>query len=81
MLVALKHVILVNCETQTVKFITFLLFQILEVNRISFEGAMTLQSATNILMETTHLQMIVKSNLLGKYFLTFLVLRTPIIIK
>ena len=33
--------------------------------RVSFESAMTLQHATSILMETTHLQMIVKSNLLG----------------
>ena len=40
--------------------------QLLEVNRRSFENNMTLQKAITILMENTHLEMIVKSNLLGK---------------
>ena len=39
--------------------------QLLEVNRRSFENNMTLQKAITILMENTHLEMIVKSNLLG----------------
>lgn len=40
--------------------------QLLEVNRRSFEHNMTLQRAITLLMENTHLEMIVKSNLLGK---------------
>jgi hypothetical protein len=40
------------------------------VNRISFESAMTLQNATSILMDSTHLQMTVKSNLLGQSGIT-----------
>ena len=45
--------------------------QILEVNRRSFEQNMSLEKATLILKENTHLEMNVKSNLLGNfYFLT-----------
>lgn len=42
------------------------LSQILEVNRQSFEHNMTLQRALTFLKESTHLEMSVKSNLLGK---------------
>ena len=41
--------------------------QLLEVNRRSFEHNMTLNKAVTLLMENTHLEMIVKSNLLGKF--------------
>ena len=40
--------------------------QILEVNRRNFEHAMTRAKATTLLLENTHLEMTVKSNLLGK---------------
>ena len=40
--------------------------QILEVNRRSFEQNMSLEKATLLLKENTHLAMTVKSNLLGK---------------
>lgn len=40
--------------------------QILEVNRLSFEHNMTLQKAMTTLTDSTHLQICVKSNLLGK---------------
>ena len=46
--------------------------QILEVNRRSFEQNMTLEKAKLILKENTHLEMNVKSNLLGNFeFFTF----------
>ena len=40
--------------------------QILEVNRRNFEQGMTLQRAKTFLMENCHLQLTVRSNLLGK---------------
>ena len=40
--------------------------QILEVNSSNFEHAMTLAKATTLLLETTHLAITVKSNLLGE---------------
>ena len=40
--------------------------QILEVNRRNFEQGMTLQRARTFLMENCHLQLTVRSNLLGK---------------
>ena len=40
--------------------------QIIEVNRQSFEHNMSLQRAVTFLKESTHLEMVVKSNLLGK---------------
>ena len=43
--------------------------QVLEVNSRDFEKGMPLQKAQTILMETTHIQFTVRSNLLGKYFL------------
>ena len=42
--------------------------QVLEVNRRDFEQGMTLTKAKTFIMENCHLQMIVKSNLLGKMF-------------
>ena len=42
--------------------------QILEVNRRSFEQNMSLEKATLILKENTHLEMNVKSNLLGNFY-------------
>ena len=43
--------------------------QVLEVNSRDFEKGMPLQKAQTILMETTHIQFTVRSNLLGKYCL------------
>ena len=40
--------------------------QILEVNRRNFEQGMTLQRAQTFLMENSHLQLTVRSNLLGR---------------
>ena len=39
--------------------------QILEVNQQSFEHGMTLTRAVEFLMKSTHLEICVKSNLLG----------------
>ena len=48
--------------------------QILEVNRRNYEHAMTLPKATTLLLENTHLEMTVKSNLLGKMcFMVFFI--------
>ena len=44
--------------------------QIIEVNRQSFEHNMTLQRAVTFLKDCTHLEMVVKSNLLGEFVLT-----------
>ena len=43
--------------------------QVLEVNSRDFENGMPLQKAQTILMETTHIQFTVRSNLLGKHCL------------
>ena len=45
--------------------------QIIEVNRQSFEHNMTLQRAVTFLKDCTHLEMVVKSNLLGECALIF----------
>ena len=48
--------------------------QVLEVNSRDFEKGMPLQKAQTILMETTHIQFTVRSNLLGKYCLATILL-------
>ena len=63
----LKHVLQVEKETKATKAGLKRGDQILEVNRRNFEQGMTLQRAQTFLMENTHLQITVRSNLLGKY--------------
>ena len=46
--------------------------QVLEVNSRDFEKGMPLQKAQTILMETTHIQFTVRSNLLGKHCLALI---------